>query len=337
MRRVLIAAASVLALLNPAPAAADATVLLCEPFGRLARLSPTGHIAVYLDRVCAASPTVLRRCQPGETGVVISRYKGVGGADWIAMPLIPYLYAVERAADVPAEADAQQVAALKNAYREANLRALAPDAPGGEPPTGNWVQLVGAAYSRRIVAFTVKTTAAQDDDVIRTLNARPNQPRFNSLFRNCADFVLDVMNLYFPKALRSSAVADLGIATPKQVAKSLVQYADRHPDLQLHTFVVAQIPGSRPQSGSTRGVLESLVKKPMYLVPLTIVEPWIPVAFATGYVVAGRFNPARHAASVYGPADLERWARSGIVEAGESPLSLPVQDEWGRGLGAGCP
>lgn len=316
MRGAAIGAVFALASLASATAGADVTLLLCEPYGRLARFSPTGHIAVYLDRVCADTPTVLRRCEPGETGVVISRYKQVAGADWLAVPLIPYLYAVSQAVEVPASADRQQVAALRNAYREAHLRDLVPDGPGGQPPNGNWFQLVGAAYDRRIVAFTVKTTAEQDDDVIRTLNERPNRSRFSTVFRNCADFARDVIDLYYPKALKNNLIADLGLTTPKQVAKSLVQYTNRQPELPLSAFVVPQIPGSRGQSGATRGVLESLVKKAMYLVPLALVQPWIPTACAAGYLVAGRFDPRRHSAGEYSPADLEAWAK-GVAAPGE--------------------
>ena len=39
------------------------------------------------------------------------------------------------------------------------------------------------------------------------------------------------------------------------------------------------------------GVAEALVRKGMYVVPLVIVQPWIPAALAAGYVAAGRFNP----------------------------------------------
>src|ERR1700736_3667116 len=75
-------------------AGASATLLLEEPYGKLGFFSPTGHVAVYLSGVCADSPLVLRRCSPGETGVVISRYDGIGGYDWAALPLLPYLFAV---------------------------------------------------------------------------------------------------------------------------------------------------------------------------------------------------------------------------------------------------
>src|SRR5580693_1273659 len=74
---------------------ADATLLLEEPYGHFGAFTATGHAAVYLNRVCAETPVRLRRCAPGETGVVISRYNKISGYDWIAIPLIPYLYAVD--------------------------------------------------------------------------------------------------------------------------------------------------------------------------------------------------------------------------------------------------
>src|SRR5579862_5609608 len=67
-------------------AKADATLLLEEPYGHFGAFTATGHAAVYLSRVCADSPTLLRRCADGETGVVIGRYNKVAGFDWIAIP-----------------------------------------------------------------------------------------------------------------------------------------------------------------------------------------------------------------------------------------------------------
>src|SRR5580658_6832834 len=82
---------------------AQAALLMEQPYGVFGTLNPTGHAAVYLERVCADSPVHVRLCSPGETGIVISRYKGLAGYDWIAIPLIPYLYSVENPADVPAK------------------------------------------------------------------------------------------------------------------------------------------------------------------------------------------------------------------------------------------
>ncbi|HUX28541.1 MAG TPA: hypothetical protein VMV39_07125, partial [Terracidiphilus sp.] len=61
------------------------------------------------EHICAESPIKLRACHPGELGAVISRYQGIDGYDWIAMPLIPYLYSVENASDVPDHVDRDAV------------------------------------------------------------------------------------------------------------------------------------------------------------------------------------------------------------------------------------
>ena len=122
-------------------AGASATLLIEEPYGRLGFFTATGHSAVYLSCVCAQTPLILRRCAPGESGVVLSRYDGVGGYDWIAIPLVPYFYAVERAEDVPLFADAKIVAFLRDRYRRKYLQEVVLDSPNGETPGGNWYDL----------------------------------------------------------------------------------------------------------------------------------------------------------------------------------------------------
>src|SRR6516162_3522729 len=106
------------------PSSAQAALLMDEPFGFFGFLNPTGHDAVYFQRICAETPVKLRRCAPGETGVVITRYQGIANYDWIAMPLLPYLYAVETASEVPTRADSQAVTALRDKYHEARLMSL---------------------------------------------------------------------------------------------------------------------------------------------------------------------------------------------------------------------
>lgn len=81
------------ALCSTPASAGKVALLLEEPYGHFGSMNPTGHAAIYLTDVCAETPVSLRRCYPGETGVVISRYHQVDGYDWIAMPLLPYLYA----------------------------------------------------------------------------------------------------------------------------------------------------------------------------------------------------------------------------------------------------
>src|ERR1700758_2478797 len=118
-------------LLSVPQARADVAVLLEEPYSYDGAFAGTGHAAVYLNRVCAATPTQLRRCEPGEPGVVISRYHRIAGYDWIAIPLYPYLYAVHRAEDIPLFTDAKLEAALRDQYRRTYLEAVVPDGPSG--------------------------------------------------------------------------------------------------------------------------------------------------------------------------------------------------------------
>src|SRR5512146_2501715 len=205
------------------PAHADIAFLLQEPYGHLGGLSPTGHAAIYFSRICAESPTALRRCYPGETGAVISRYKGLYGYDWMAIPLVPYLYAVDELEEVPASVTPETVDALRNQYRRSYLLDLVPDVEGDALPGGNWTQLVGAAYIRKMYAFQLVTTEAQDDDLMEKLNSRPNKSRFNFFFNNCADFARRIVNSYYPRSVHRSYIADLGLMTPKQLAKSLVK------------------------------------------------------------------------------------------------------------------
>src|SRR5580658_10402165 len=197
----------VLASISAGLAHASATLLLEEPYGKLGFFTATGHAAVYLSGVCAETPLELRPCGPGETGVVLSRYDGVGGYDWIAIPLIPYLYAVERSEDVPLIANAKMAAFLRDRYRRKYLEDVVPDGRNGETPGGNWYELVGASYDRTIYGFEIETTPAQDAALIRTLNSSTNRSHFHLAWRNCADFAKDIINFYQPKALHRSVVA----------------------------------------------------------------------------------------------------------------------------------
>jgi hypothetical protein len=278
-----------------AHAHADAAFLLEEPYGTFGKYNPTGHAAVYLTQVCAASPTRLRRCEAGEPGVVISRYHKIAGYDWLAIPVLPYLYAVDTVQDIPRSADAQTVAALRDNYRRAHLLALAPDAANGGAPQGEWTQLVGSAYDRKIYGFQIETTAEQDAAFIEQFNERKNKSHFNLFYSNCADFAGSVLNIYAPHAVHRNFFADAGITTPKQVAKSFARYARKHPVVEFSSFQIPQVPGSIHRSKGVNGVAEALLKSKKYVVPLAILYPAVTGGIAVAYFVEGRFNPKRNA------------------------------------------
>ena len=51
---------------------------------------------------------------------------GSSGYDWIAVPLYPYLYAVEKPQDIPLFTDGKLEAALRDHYRRENYEQLIP-------------------------------------------------------------------------------------------------------------------------------------------------------------------------------------------------------------------
>ena len=278
-------------------AGASATLLLEEPFGALGFFTATGHAAVYLSGVCAETPLTLRPCKAGETGVVISRYDGINGYDWVAVPLVPYLYAVERPEEVPLFADAKMVSFLRDRYRRKYLDEVAPDGKNGQAPGGNWYELVGTSYDRTVYGFEIETSPEQDAALIRKLNASQNHSYFHLVSRNCADFAKNIINFYYPHALHRSIVADVGISTPKQMAKRLTKYSERHPQLQFSRMVIEQVPGSLPRSTDVRGVVEAFFRSKKYIVPSAVASPIFAGCVAAVYVGTGasRFEPSRNA------------------------------------------
>ncbi len=272
-----------------------ATLFLEEPYGHDATYAGTGHAAVYLSGVCASSPVVLRLCGPGEAGIVLSRYLGIGGYDWIAIPRIPYLYAVERTEDIPLFADERMVAFLRDQYRRSHLESLVPDLPGGGTPAGDWYELIGASYLRTIYAFEIETNPERDQELIRTLNDRNNRQHWNLVTANCADFARQIMSFYQPHSVHRSIIGDLGVTTPKQLARTLSKFSMEHPELQPSRFVIPQVPGSIPRSKRVKGVFEVMLTAKKYMWPIFLFQPYIAGAAVAVYMQHWHFNPGKNA------------------------------------------
>ncbi len=286
----LVRVALTLAVCLPAVSTAHASVslLLEEPFGVFGSLNPTGHAAIYLSNVCADTPTRLRLCQPGELGVVISRYHRVHGLDWIAIPLIPYLYAVNDLSEIPESATPALKEQLRDSYRREHLLSLSPDVSPGVAPKGEWIQLVGASYDRRIYGFQLATTRDQDEAIIAKLNDSRNRSHFNLFFRNCADFARTVLRTAYPKSIPRNSPADFWLTTPKHLARSVTRYGTERPETDFQTFQIAQVPGT-PRSRKVNGIAESLVRSKKYLVPLAFLSPTTAISLVAAYVGTGRF------------------------------------------------
>jgi hypothetical protein len=78
--------------------------------------------------------------------------------------------------------------------------------------------------------------------------------------------------------------------TPKQVARSLVRYGKKNPELNMSAFVIPQVPGSIPRSHPVDGVAESLVKSKKYLIPLVLLAPEVTGGVVVAYLVDGHLK-----------------------------------------------
>ena len=283
----------VMLLLFTAPSAhASASLLLEQPYGKLSLVDPAGHSAIYLDNVCAETQLKLRLCHSGELGVVLSRYDGIGGYDWVAMPLIPYLYSVNSISEIPQSVDRTSELLLREAYRRRYLQSVAPDRPDGSAPDGNWYQLLGSAFDRTIYGFRVNTTVEQDARLIASFNDHRNVKRYNGVFRNCADFARVTLNRFYPHAVRRNYIADFGLTSPKSVARSLSHYASKHPETGFAVFMISQVKGDLPRSHSNVDLVEGILKR--YGVPLVVVSPVSTAVVFAAYLGHGRFSMPKH-------------------------------------------
>lgn len=122
-------------------------LLLQDSDGAGSFLNPTGHDSVYFARICAASPTKLRRCEAGELGVEIGRHRGIAGYDWLAVPILPYLYSVEDVSQIPTHVNRETVEDLNRRYHDEHLMGLGANLPEGGNFKPGWNQLVGAAHA----------------------------------------------------------------------------------------------------------------------------------------------------------------------------------------------
>jgi hypothetical protein len=259
----------VLLLLQGSIAYADVTVFIEAPINFLGHVSSTGHSALLIHDLCSDDHIHVRWCRADEDGSVVSRYKGIDGYDWLAMPPGPYLFAVESSDEIPQMSTIAEVNRLRAQYRTNH-----PGSFEHDPSDDGWVQLLGASYRRRIICIHLRTTRAQDGQLMRWLNSRPNQTHFNFFFSNCADFARQMLDVLFPGAVHRNLLFDFGMTTPKQLESSLHHYAKHHPDSGFEVYELPQAPGDVPRSGHLYGVTESFVKSKAYLLPVAVLDPF---------------------------------------------------------------
>jgi hypothetical protein len=275
----------------------DVGVVLNESLDTsVARITGSGHTAVYFSRICPASPVKLRLCQPGEQGSVISNYISLGEDqpfEWNIVPLNVYVYGVENPRYRPIFGSQKIKRVLEERYREKYLSEYCASESCRTSHKAEWREMVGASLERSIYMFVVDTTVQQDLALIEQFNADANENHFNGMTRNCADFTRRIINTYFPNATGPDYINDFGMTSPKAIARSFSRYAHRHPDAGFRVLHFAQVPGTIKRSSECRAGTEQLVRSKKLLVPMLIFADHVLPFVAASYILTGRFNPQR--------------------------------------------
>jgi hypothetical protein len=225
----------------------------------------------------------------------------VGGTDWTVSPILQFLYGADRPQDILPFATSENVLARRELYRNRYLLALVPVDTARHKE--DWWGSAGMAYNRRFWGYRLDTTPQQDAEFIAHMNALPNKALFRSSDNNCADFAAQMVNLYFPGAVLSNKVADFGFMTPKQVARSVAAYGEKHPESHFRVFEVPQVPGSVRRSRPVFGCAEAGLKIKRHVFILSIVQPEALIYLGIVYHHNGRWKIGQNA-QLLTPSDL---------------------------------
>jgi len=262
----------------------------------VARITGSGHSAVYLSRICAASPVKLRLCRSGENGSVISNYTTLGEDrpfEWNIVSFNTFVHGVPDPQDRPLFASWPIKRLLEQNYRDKVLADYCQGQFCRTSGKAEWREMVGATAERTFYILVASTTLEQDLDLIAKFNSAPNVNHFNAATRNCADFTKDIINTYFPHAARRDILNDFGASSPKSVARTFAHYADRRPETQYYVVHFAQLPGTIKRSTPAREATEQLYRAKRLAVPLALADWHIVPPAAIAYLLTGKFDPQR--------------------------------------------
>jgi hypothetical protein len=291
---VLVVAAACL-LLAPR-ASADAGIVLNESLDTsVARITGSGHSAIYLSNICPdSSPVKMRLCRPGEQGSVLSNYTTLGEDqpyEWNIVPLSIYLYGVEDPSNRPLVSSKAIKALLEERYRENYLAQMCTSEKCLKSNSAEWREMVGATLERSLYMFVVKTSVEQDRALIAEFNSLPNVNHFNGMTHNCADFARRVLDTYYPHSVKPDYINDFFMTSPKAAARTFTHYAQEHPELDLRVLHFSQVPGTIKRSSECRSGTEQLYHSKKLVIPLAVFAWQSVPAVTASYLITGRFNP----------------------------------------------
>lgn len=273
---------------------ADLGVMVADPTTvGASEFTHAGHALVYLSGVCADTPVRARLCRAGESGSVVTRYPQFHEASpygWNIVPLDLYLEGTVQPGNRLLYGSQNVKDALGIKARDGFMK---PVCAGACPliPHSYWRDMVAATINRDIFVFTVKTTPAEDEALVRWLNAHENFDDYNGMTNNCAEFVRAMVNAVFPHSVRRDVINDIGMMTPKAAVHSFTRWAEKQPDSGFSILHFPQKPGSIPRSGVASSGTETAIHVKKYLIPAAMIgDHEVAGSFFVAYLLTGRFN-----------------------------------------------
>jgi len=244
---------------------ADIGVVILEPVKALGYMTRTGHAATYLSNICPdGSPVRMRLCRPGEHGGVVSKYAPIsrnGDYDWAIVPF-------EEFVDGVASPDLAPIIATDRLRHAIQIHDFDPvfstairRLETGELPDGEWKTTLATRFARTLYVFSIPTTRGDDQRIVDLFNRTRNTSHFNLFYDNCSDQARAFFSLVMPRDQRlGDRTSGLTMQTPKGLAKTLVEFAQKHPEFRLSVERYVQTAGAGPRSREVLFPMENVYR-----------------------------------------------------------------------------
>jgi hypothetical protein len=100
---------------------------------------------------------------------------------------------------------------------------------------------------------------------VDVFNRTSNTSHFNLFYDNCSDQTRAFLSLVMPRDQRlGDRTSGLTMETPKGLAKTLVDFAQTHPEFQLQADRYVQTPGAGPRSHEVLFPMENVYRNPSF-------------------------------------------------------------------------
>ncbi len=190
---------------------------------------------------------------PANAEASVSKYTPISqneDYDWAIVPFEQFLNGFDSPTLAPLIGVAKLQRVIQNGTFDPLFSSVLTRANDGQTcPAGEWRTTIAARFDRTIYNLFIITTVDEDRMIVEAFNSAANKSRFNFFYENCTNQTKAILNLVLPE---HDAIGDrvdgLTMEVPKGLAKTLVERALKHPELELRVERYTQLPGTFSRS-----------------------------------------------------------------------------------------